>query len=640
MCGINGFIKSKNISITSIEKKINAMNVLIEHRGPDDDGIFLEVNESYGIALGMRRLSIIDLSTGKQPIYSDDHQLVIVYNGEIYNYQSIREELVFQGVSFTTHSDTEVILKLYEHSGEASFSKLDGMFAFSIYDKRKQKVFIARDFFGEKPLYYSKLKDGFIWASELKSLVHDMETWPKISKIGLNLYLRLGYIPAPHTIYDGIFKLEANHYMCYDLEKHSFEIRQISPNQKPKKNSISFDDAKQKTKELVLKSVESRSISDVPLGTFLSGGVDSSIISLCLSQLKETKIETFSIGFKKATFDETEKSRLVAGMINSIHHEFIIGEEDLRNSIHEILLNFDEPFSDSAALPTYLVSKKTRDHVKVALTGDGGDEVFGGYNKYYMGKLNSNYTRWVPKPMHHLLKMGLSPLLVTKDDQRGNRFKMNKLLQSVNYDGNYYWDIISLANTQQQLDQLLLENKTEADTFKEYKDKTSIQKPNTLLEFRLVDQILSLEGGMLPKVDRTSMQVSLECRAPFLNRDIWNFTNSLPERYLMKGWNKKYLLKEAFHDQFPEGFLDKGKQGFNIPVGDWLRSSLRLELESFIEVKFLESQEIFKVENVISLVRGHLSGKKDSTYSVWAFYCFQKWYKNCYMPSKVKNQIQ
>ena len=631
MCGINGIIQKKVSSLGQLQNQIASMNQSIYHRGPDEDGVFTEVlNKNTGIALGMRRLSIIDLSSGKQPIFANDNQLVIVFNGEIYNYRVLKEKLLKSGVVFSTNSDTEVILRLYELEGEAAFSQLDGMFAFSIYDKTKGKVFIARDFFGEKPLYYANQDGQFIWASELKSIVPFIPT-PEISSKGLNLYFRLTYIPAPYTIYSDVYKLEANHYISYDINNHSLEINKIHRESNLENlKDISFAEAKSKVRDLVLKSVDNRSISDVPLGTFLSGGVDSSIVSLCLAQNKDEKINTFSIGFKKASFDESDKSRLVANLIKSNHHEFIIDEEDLKNDIHSILTNFDEPFSDSAALPTYLISKKTREHVKVALTGDGGDEVFGGYNKYYMGKLNQKYTSLVPKGIHSNLLQVANPLLSTSDDKKGRRYKAKRMMNTFNYENQYYWDIISLGNTEKKLKTLLEDKKYVPELFLEYKEKSNIPLPKSLTDYRMIDKILSLEGGMLPKVDRTSMLASLECRAPFLNKEIWDFTARLPESYLMKGWNKKYILKEAFKDQFPKGFLEKSKQGFNTPIGDWLRSGLKKELESYIETNFLQEQKIFNLQGVQKLVSNHLSGKEDNSDAVWTYYCFQKWYCNIY----------
>ncbi|MFC0605717.1 asparagine synthase (glutamine-hydrolyzing) [Winogradskyella pulchriflava] len=627
MCGINGIIAKTNRSDSDIKTILNSMNDLIVHRGPDEDGLFSEENNNFSVGMGMRRLSIIDLSSGQQPIFSDDKQIVIVFNGEIYNYRKIKAKLEAENVHFNTSSDTEVILKAYEKYGVESFQWLDGMYGFSIYDKKINKLFIARDFFGEKPLYYTHTDKEFIWASELKSIINTIDFTPNISKKGLNLYFRLTYIPAPHTIYENIYKLEANHYIEYDLASNNTTIHKINAEPKPKTIDISFDDAKAKTKELVYNSVDSRSIADVGLGTFLSGGVDSSIISLCLAQATDKKIDTFSIGFKKASYDETDKSRVVAKMIDSNHHEFIIDEDDLKNNIHEILVNFDEPFSDTAALPTHLLSEKTREHVTVALTGDGGDEVFGGYNKYYIGKMNKRYTSIVPKFLHKTVSGLSNKYLVDKDDSRGKKFKINKLLNAIDYDGDFYWDIISLANTSSQLAEILKPEYFEDNLFQEYKTVLGKQKIESLTDFRLVDKILSLEGGMLAKVDRTSMMTSLECRAPFLNKDIWEFTNTLPESYLMKGWNKKHILKEAFRDQFPDEFLEKGKSGFGSPTGDWLRQSLRKELESYIEPNMLREQGLFNVEVITKLVRDHLDSKKDSTFRVWSFYCFQKWYK-------------
>jgi len=398
MCGINGFFSFNKPENTN--GFIGIMNDLILHRGPDAAGEFIEEASNFHLAMGMRRLSIIDLNTGNQPIHSEDNSKVIVFNGEIYNYKVLRKQLIDQGSIFKTNSDTEVILKLYENEGPESFGKLDGMFAFSIYDKTIGKIFISRDFFGEKPLYYHKTKESFIWASELKSIIAILPVKPEIDISSLSLYFQLTYIPAPYTIYKGISKLEANHYIEFETEKNTFSIHEIIHSQKTFPIE-SKSEAIKKTHDLVKESVFSRSISDVPIGTFLSGGVDSSIVSLCLAQQQDKKIDTFSIGFYKKSFDESDKSRLVSKLINSNHHEFIISQKHLTANIDEIILNFDEPFADSSALATYLVSKKTKDFVKVALTGDGGDEVFGGYNKYYMGKLNERYTSIIPQKLHH-----------------------------------------------------------------------------------------------------------------------------------------------------------------------------------------------------------------------------------------------
>jgi asparagine synthase (glutamine-hydrolysing) len=373
----------------------------------------------------------------------------------------------------------------------------------------------------------------------------------------------------------------------------------------------------------------SRSIADVPLGTFLSGGVDSSIISLCLAQQSSTKIDTFSIGFDKKSFDETDKSRAVAALINSSHHEFIISEKDLIPNIDEVLLNFDEPFADSSALASYIVSSKTKQFVTVALSGDGGDEVFGGYNKYYMGKLNEKYTNLIPSSIHKGVTCILSNLLHTKDDNRGYRFKMNRLLKAINYEGDFYYNIISLGFQENEISSVLKANSYHENPLSYYKNKIG-NRNKTLTDFRDIDRLLSLEGDMLVKVDRTSMLSSLECRAPFLNKEIWNLTRQLPENYLLNGWDKKHILKESFQHYFPKDFLNKSKKGFEVPVGDWLRADLKNELLSYIEIAFVEKQNIFQFEVVSNLVNNHVQGKIDNTFRVWTFYCFQKWYKQTY----------
>lgn len=626
MCGISGFITFN--SELNCHNRLKSMTDLIVHRGPDGYGHYIDVVDNCTIAMGMRRLSIIDLKYGDQPIFSRHGDKVIVFNGEIYNYQLLRNLLISKGYMFKTNSDTEVILNLYEEYGVLAFAKLDGMFAFSIYDKSIGKVFIARDYFGEKPLYYTHNADGFIWASELKSIINVLPYKPDFDKISLSIYFQTTYIPAPHTIYNGIYKLEANHFIELDCSTNKYLIHNIEY-EKQNYDVISLTQSVKQVHELVRESVRLRSISDVPIGTFLSGGVDSSIVSLCLAQQTFSKIDTFSIGFEKKDFDESDKARLVSKVINSNHHEFILAEKDLVMSLEEILLNFDEPFADSSALPTFFVSKKTREHVKVALTGDGGDEVFGGYNKYYASRINQKYTSVVPRNIHTALLSLLKLLLRSSSDNRGLRFKINRLLDSIDYEGSSYFSILSLGFQDVELESFINSSHFKSNSLDFYKKLTTFM-PRDLNDFRSIDKILSLEGDMLVKVDRTSMLASLECRAPFLNRTLWDFTSQLPENFLVNGVNKKFVLKEAFREYFPKDFFNKPKKGFGVPVGDWLKSSLRPEVISFVDTKFLIKQNIFNVENAQRLIHNHLSGKQDNSFRVWTFYCFQKWYRHIY----------
>ena len=630
MRGINGLVY-RNSETTDFHGFIEKMNQKIIHRGPDEGGFFLEHLEDKTIAFAMRRLSIVDLSTGKQPIFTEDKSKVIVFNGQIYNSEELKKTLLQKGFAFRTSSPAEVVLKLYECFGLEAFKMLDGVFAFSIYDKILGKIFITRDFFGDKPLHYQHSEKGLIWASELKSIISVLDKKPKIDNTGLNLYFQLTYIPAPFTIYKGISKLESNSFIEYDVNTNALKIHEIH-SEKIEKQQVSFDEAKKNVRKLVEESVSSRSVSDVSLGAFLSGGVDSSIISLCLSKQSDSKIDTFSIGFDKKSFDETEKSRLVANLIGSNHHEFVISEKDLTSHLDEILLNFDEPFADSSALPSYIVASKTADYVKVALTGDGGDEVFGGYNKYLIGGINQKYTSLVPRFLHQSVLKVANALTKQKGDERGLKFKIRKALNSIDYDHSFFYNIIKLGFTDKEMSIYLNEKDRVKNPLAYYQQK--VPHPKNLTDFRNVDKLISLEGDMIVKVDRTSMLASMECRAPFLTREIWNYTLSLPDEYLLKGNNKKMILKKAFENEFPDQFLEKSKKGFGVPVGDWLRQGMRNELLSYIDDKFLEEQDIFDIQNIKKIVLNHLNSVEDNSFKIWTFYCFQKWYKNTYLATK------
>lgn len=623
MCGINGIYNSNKTSNT--ESVLTSMNNLIMHRGPDDDGFFIENNKPFELGMCMRRLAIIDLKSGQQPIFNESKDIVIVFNGEIYNYKSIKNNLELEGVVFQTNTDTEVILKLYEKHGTKSFGMLDGMFAFSLYDKINDKLFVARDFFGEKPLYYYKTETQFFWASELKSLVSIKDVPKIISKNGLALYFQLTYIPSPYSIYKDIYKLDPNHFIEINCLTGDFKKKEILKNKTNYKN-ISFETSKKITQNLVQESVDLRAVSDVPIGTFLSGGVDSSIISYCLAQNFNTPINTFSVGFENKKFDETDKSKTIAKQIGSNHHEFILKHQDLKNQLDQILLNFDEPFADSSSIPSFFVSKLTRGHVKVALTGDGGDEIFGGYNKYYIGKLNQKYTHLIHPKVHKIIARNLERFAVSSKDKRGSLFKLNKLIKAIDYNDGFYQNIISLGFQKREISSLFKDHKSALNPLDSYLEDSL----TTLKDFRNMDKKISLEGDMLVKVDRTSMLNSLECRSPFLSTKLWDFTNQIPDGYLLNGWDKKYLLKESFKQVFPKNFLNKSKKGFEIPVGDWLRDTLKEELLSYIDIKLLETQNIFNIEYIFRMVNEHIEGLKDNTFRVWTFYCFQKWYYNTF----------
>lgn len=395
MCGINGIISNHNKP--DLASRIGRMDDLIFHRGPDEDGVYVDDEK---VAFGMRRLSIIDLTHGKQPIKNADGSLVIVFNGEIYNYRVLKQALQNKGVSFNTSSDTEVILKLYELYGNDSVKELNGMFAFSIHNKKSKEVFIARDRFGEKPMYYTKTADEIIWASELKSIVEQKPEVKKISPEALQLFLSLSYIPAPYTIYQNVYKLEPGCSMVINTETLDITIQKYWDTKpgEPTNRIENYTEAAKQVEKLLFDSVEKRMIADVPIGVFLSGGVDSTIIASIMSKLSNQKIKTFTVGYRNKRYDESGRAALIAKEVNSEHYECLLDYDEVIGDIDKVILNYDEPYADPSCLPTYFISHKTSSFVKVALTGDGGDEVFGGYNKYLLHTYGRLYQAVVPKP--------------------------------------------------------------------------------------------------------------------------------------------------------------------------------------------------------------------------------------------------
>lgn len=622
MCGINGCIDKKGQR--DLIKTLEKMNQQIRHRGPDDAGVWTENN----LGMGMQRLAIIDLKTGHQPMHNPSNNTTIVFNGEIYNYQSLKKDLEAAGQQFETSSDTEVILKLYQAHGTDAFGMLDGMFAFSLFDPRHKKVYCARDFFGEKPLYYFSDDQTIGWASELKSLILLKDQKPSIDSTALSLYFRLTYIPAPYTIYSRIYKLEPNQYLAIDIENFDIKKHPIIQNIKSQKVETK-EQAIRYTHDTVMESVASRRVADVPLASFLSGGVDSSVISLCLSQWQNQPIDTFSIGFENPLFDESKNAAMVSKTIGSKHHHFMCREKDVFSISEKVILNFDEPYADSSALASHWVAQHTSKNFKVALTGDGGDEVFGGYNKYLIGKIAQRYHRWIPRPLHQFNRIIFDYFVKQRSDQRGSKYKIKKLLNALDDPQNSYLNIISLGFFDKEYRQLVRPEWQQIDVFHHFRNLIP-QNPKTLNDYRKIDGILSLDGDLLTKVDRTAMLSSLECRAPFLNKSLWKFSSSIPQGWHMHKGEKKHLLKSAFKSYFPDHFFDQPKKGFNVPVGDWLRTAYKKELLQFSEADRLRKQAIFSVEMIQQWVMAHIERKQDRSFQLWTFFCFQIWYFNIY----------
>lgn len=625
MCGINGVVKLTKDSL--LEVKIQVMNNRIRHRGPNDDGVFTHEGR---IALGMRRLSIIDIAHGKQPIFSDDGDLAITFNGEIYNYLDLKKDLQSKGISFQTQSDTEVVLKLYELYKEKCVDSLNGMFAFAIHSKKAQTVFIARDRFGEKPLYYAKTNDSFIWASELKSIIEVRPELKELSIDSLNVYLALSYIPAPLSIYKDVYKLKSGHYLTINTNDLSFIIKQYwDVNDLQPEEVISYEEAKLHIRELLFESVEKRMIADVPLGVFLSGGVDSTIIAAIMSKVSNQKIKTFSVGYSEKKYDESDRARLVANHIHSEHHEYTLDYAEILPNLENIVLNYDEPFADSSALPTYFISEKTVQKVTVALTGDGGDEVFAGYNKYLLHTYGKTYKRFVPKGVHQLIVMPLiRSRLFKTNNTKSMKYKIKRLFTALGDDVlSNHFNIISLGFNSYNLLQLMNPSYyvNAADVLKKNIDFNFNKEWSPIKIARYIDKQTSLEGDMLVKVDRASMLTSLECRAPFLDHRIFEYTYKLPDSYLLKGPNKKRILKDTFADLLPDGFFNAPKSGFEIPVSHWLRSELRQDLIETLQDKNIGKHGFFHSQTVQGLIKKHMDGDNHS-YQLWVLYCFQKWY--------------
>jgi asparagine synthase (glutamine-hydrolysing) len=632
MCGINGFLSIKKIDF-SAKDRLNEMNDKIIHRGPDDAGCYIVENSGGStVAIGMRRLSVIDLSTGNQPMFSSNNKISIVFNGEIYNYKQLREDLLKKGYKFSTESDTEVVLRLYEVYGNDFLEMLNGMFGVCIYNAETGKLLLARDRLGEKPLHYTFYNGVFIFASELKSIIYNFDIKKSINKEALNLFLSLTFIPAPHTIYEGIYKLPAANYL--EINTASLDYKIVSywdskPLESP--SAIDYKTATKQLENLVVDAVVSRTIADVPLGVFLSGGIDSSVVAAVMAKnTNGGKVKTFSIGFTDPAFDESKAAAIVAKHIGSDHTMVKIDANNLVNDIDKIISNYDEPFADSSALPTYHVSKMAKEHVTVALTGDGGDEAFGGYNRYKVNDYYAKFKKLMPiasgrKAIRQLVEV----LPVSSENRKSKLYLAKKTFRNFGDDPlENIANIISLGFQEDLLHKLLLPSWQVNELVKNRVEKLlpNIDAASDVNWMRYVDKNISLEGDMLVKVDRASMLVSLECRAPFLDHRLFEFTNTLPANFLINGSNKKRILKDAFKSWLPEELFSLPKSGFGVPVGKWLKQDLKSELVELLSIDKIRQQGIFNAEVVSEILNNHLNNQEDNTFPLWTLFCFQKWY--------------
>ncbi len=628
MCGITG-IMSFNLVGKFNKIHISAATRAIEKRGPD----FQDVYADEWVGLGHRRLSIIDTSSvAHQPMWDESKRYCIIFNGEIFNYRELREGLAKDGITFFSQSDTEVLLKLYIREREACLPKLNGFFSFCIYDKAEQTLFIARDRFGIKPLLYLFDDNKFIFASEMKAILqYGIEK--DIDFASLHTYLQLNYIPAPATIFKNVKKLLPGHYIT--VRSNQLEIKQyyeIPYAANGQLSTIGYDDAKEKLKALLDDSVKRRLVADVPLGAFLSGGIDSSVITGLASKHKPD-LHTFSIGFRdEKFFDETEYARLVAKHFKTEHTVFSLTNDDLYAHVHDILNYIDEPFADSSTINVFILSKETRKHATVALSGDGADELLAGYNKH------AAFYRMLHPGLKENAASALLPLLKLLPQSRSNALT-NKIRQLVRFGegkrlspSERYWRWASFADEDEA--NLLLNNSVGRSFTSEY-----LQRKNSLIknvpdnysmnDILLADVQMVLPNDMLTKVDLMSMAQGLEVRVPFLDYNVVNFIFSLPDDYKINASLRKRILQDAFRDMLPPELYNRPKKGFEVPLLKWFRKEMKsLITDDLLSKKFIEEQNIFSYPEIEKLKKQLFSSNPGDVHArIWGLVVFQWWWR-------------
>ena len=621
MCGIAGFIGQGDKQILS------EMTDSIRHRGPDEEGFFVLGN----VNLGMRRLSIIDLAGGKQPIFNEDGQIAVIFNGEIYNFLELKEELVKKGHQFKTKSDTEVIAHLYEEEGEQLFKKLNGMFAVALWDNKKKKLVLARDRFGKKPLYYCTFGQTFIFGSELKAVLTHPIVKKELDLEALNYYLTYEYVPTPKTIFKNIFKLEPASWLTFkDGVLKKGEFYRVTFGAVDCKNwDCSEDGFLNEFDKRLSHAVSSRLISDVPLGIFLSGGLDSGAIAYYAQKASSQKINTFSIGFSDPSFDESAYARIVSRHLNTEHHEHILEAKELFNLVPKITDLLDEPLADASIVPAYLLSKFTKEKVTVALSGDGGDELLMGYPTFQAHQLAHYYLK-IPRGIREKFLKQIIGRLPVSFGNISLDYRLKRFILGLEYKPEHR-DLIWIGSfTDKEKKKLFrpeilqsLSNVNEFDILDRYeqevKGRPFLEKAVYLyLKTYLLDDILV-------KTDRASMFASLEVRAPFLDYQLVDFINSIPIDLKLKGFTTKYILKKLMADKLPLDIVNRKKKGFGVPVARWLRGELRPLLLEVLSRENIEKYGIFNYAYVKQLIDEHLSDRRDNRKLLWTVMIFQMW---------------
>jgi asparagine synthase (glutamine-hydrolysing) len=613
MCGIVGFVGNKN------DKILKAMGDAIKHRGPDGEG-FYYCSEN-NVNLGHKRLSINDIEGGAQPMSNKKNSVTIVFNGEIYNHAELRKELEKKGYQFKSdHSDTEVIIYGYEEWGANLLNKLSGMFAFCILDRINKVLFFARDRFGKKPLYYSYADKKIVFSSELKSLMLHPEIQNDIDVLAVKKYFAYGFIPAPYTYYKCAKKILPGHYMIFNLinfslSTHKYWEFKVDPNYNLLNKAE--DDLACELKNLLTSAVKKRMKADVPVGIFLSGGVDSSSILACAST-EESRIKTFSIGFKEKFFDESSTARDISDLFNSEHYEQIVELENVKKASSDILRVLDEPMGDSSILPTYFLAKFAKKHISVALSGDGGDELFCGYEPFRALKSSQFYCDFFPKKMRLFISNQVRKLPAS-ESYLSFDFKLKRTLEGLNYHKSIWNPVWLSPLLPNEISELMNEKVSIEEIYGDAIDAwESSEADNSIDKSIEYYGKFYLQNGVLTKVDRASMMVGLEVRSPFLDNDVVKFALNLPNSFKYKKGVTKYLLKKSMEGIIPCKNLYQQKKGFALPLTAWLKS---WPLDN---IKHLNLNYDF----VSEMGRQHRYGKRDNRLFIWNWIVLSEYMKN------------
>ena len=620
MCGIAGFLLRNGQAKADA---VRAMTDVIRHRGPDDEGIYTD----GPCGIGMRRLSIIDLSTGHQPICNEDRSVWVVFNGEIYSYQELRHDLVARGHKFRTNSDTETIVHLYEEKGAEGLAELRGMFAFCIWDAKKRKIFIARDRFGKKPLYYANTAEGFFFGSELKCLrVAGVPL--DLDQDALRLYFQFGYIADPYSPFRAVRKLMPG---CWIECSTDGDVKQgrywrLPPFGEENRTGLNREQSCEKIRELFDEAVRIRMIADVPLGAFLSGGIDSSLVVASMALQSKAPVKTFSIGFEEAAYNELYYARLVAKKYNTEHHDIVVHPDSV-SLIQKLVRHYDEPFADSSAIPTYIVSEFAVKHVKVALSGDGGDEFFAGYD--VIGNMRRyEFVDRIPLSLRKLIGWTANKLPYVAYGKNKLRMLGSPTQLDRYFNTNYtnYFLRKRMLNSDWMLpaDAAFLERML-PDNFNAGND-------SILSKLMYFEATNLLTGDFLTKVDRASMAASLEVRSPLLDHEFCEFATRIPTAWKWQDGKGKRILVEALGDRLPPELLTRGKMGFGVPLDQWFRGPLReLVHDSVLGKQFLD-RGIVSPDFARYLIEEHESGRRNNHHQIYALLMLELWFESLQEP--------